>query len=151
MRLALEQACLAQEAGEVPVGAVIIDANGVLLASGFNRTIQDHDPTGHAEVVALRNAAKKNGNYRLPGATLYVTLEPCVMCIGAIMHARLARVVFGASDPKTGACGSVINLPSESRLNHHTRVEGGVLAHECGETLRDFFKHRRSKESQIES
>lgn len=151
MRLALEQAGLAQEAGEVPVGAVIIDANGVLLASGFNRTIQDHDPTGHAEVIALRNAAKKSGNYRLPGATLYVTLEPCVMCMGAIMHARLARVVFGASDPKTGACGSVINLPSESRLNHHTSVEGGVLAYECGETLRDFFKRRRSKESQIES
>jgi tRNA(adenine34) deaminase len=151
MRLALEQACLAQEAGEVPVGAVIIDANGMLLASGFNRVIQDHDPTGHAEVVALRNAAKKNGNYRLPGATLFVTLEPCVMCMGAIMHARLARVVFGASDPKTGACGSVINLPLESRLNHHTQVEGGVLAHECGETLRDFFKRRRSKESQIES
>lgn len=151
MRLALEQACLAQEAGEVPVGAVIIDANGGLLASGFNRTIQDHDPTGHAEVVALRTAAKKSGNYRLPGATLYVTLEPCVMCMGAMMHARLARVVFGASDPKTGACGSVINLPSESRLNHHTRVEGGVLAHECGELLRDFFQRRRSKESQIES
>ncbi len=151
MRLALEQACLAQEAGEVPVGAVIIDANGGLLASGFNRTIQDHDPTGHAEVVALRTAAKKSGNYRLPGATLYVTLEPCVMCMGAMMHARLARVVFGASDPKTGACGSVINLPSEPRLNHHTRVEGGVLAHECGELLRDFFKRRRSKESQIES
>ncbi|CAN1489369.1 CumB Cytosine/adenosine deaminases [Burkholderiaceae bacterium] len=151
MRLALEQACLAQEADEVPVGAVIIDANGLLLSTGFNRTIQDHDPTGHAEVIALRNAARNIGNYRLPGATLYVTLEPCVMCMGAIMHARLARVVFGASDPKTGACGSVINLPSESRLNHHTRVEGGVLAHECGETLRDFFKRRRSKESHIES
>ena len=150
MRLALEQAGLAQEVGEVPVGAVIIDANGVLLASGFNRTIQDHDPTGHAEVVALRNAAKKSANYRLPGATLYVTLEPCVMCMGAMMHARLARVVYGAPDPKTGACGSVINLPSESRLNHHTRVEGGVLAHECGEILRDFFKRRRVKESQIE-
>lgn len=150
MRLALDQACLAQEAGEVPVGAVIIDANGVLLASGFNRTIQDHDPTGHAEVVALRNAAKKSGNYRLPGATLYVTLEPCVMCMGAMLHARLARVVFGAPDPKTGACGSVMNLPSESRLNHHTHVEGGVLAHECGEILRNFFKRRRVKENQIE-
>ncbi|MDP4836290.1 MAG: tRNA adenosine(34) deaminase TadA [Burkholderiales bacterium] len=150
MHLALEQACLAQEAGEVPVGAVIVDVNGVLLASAFNRTIQDHDPTGHAEVVALRNAAKKSGNHRLPGATLYVTLEPCVMCMGAMMHARLARVVFGAPDPKTGACGSVINLPSESRLNHHTRVEGGVLAHECGEILRNFFKRRRVKESQIE-
>jgi tRNA(adenine34) deaminase len=151
MRLALEQARLAQEAGEVPVGAVMIDSNGGLLATGFNRTIQDHDPTGHAEVVALRAAAKQSGNYRLPGATLFVTLEPCAMCIGAMMHARLARVVFGASDPKTGACGSVIHLPSEPRLNHHTNVHGGVLANECGEILRDFFKRRRSKESQIES
>jgi tRNA(adenine34) deaminase len=124
MRLALEQACLAQEAGEVPVGAVIIDANGVLLASGFNRTIQDHDPTGHAEVVALRNAAKKNGNYRLPGATLYVTLEPCVMCMGAIMHARLARVVFGGRAPRERPPLGVIgwsNTRSSLSKRHFTR------------------------------
>lgn len=151
MRLALEQAQLAQDAGEVPVGAVMIDSNGVLLASGFNRTIQDHDPTGHAEVVALRAAAKHCGNHRLPGVTLFVTLEPCAMCMGAMMHARLARVVFGAPDPKTGACGSVIHLSTEPRLNHHTNVQGGVLANECGEILRDFFKRRRAKESHFES
>ncbi|MDN3986411.1 tRNA adenosine(34) deaminase TadA [Zwartia vadi] len=147
MRLALAQALQAQDSGEVPVGAVIVDRCGDMLATGFNRTIQDHDPTGHAEVVALRAAAKKMGNYRLPGATLYVTLEPCAMCLGAIMHARLARVVFGAADPKTGVCGSVLNLPEEPRLNHHTEVQGGVLEHECGETLRTFFKSRRNKET----
>lgn len=147
MRLALAQALQAQDSGEVPVGAVIVDRCGDILATGFNRTIQDHDPTGHAEVVALRAAAKKMGNYRLPGATLYVTLEPCAMCLGAIMHARLARVVFGAADPKTGVCGSVLNLPEEPRLNHHTEVQGGVLEHECGETLRTFFKSRRNKET----
>lgn len=151
MRLALAQALEAQDSGEVPVGAVIVDRCGEILATGFNRTIQDHDPTGHAEVVALRAAAKKMGNYRLPGATLYVTLEPCAMCLGAIMHARLARVVFGAADPKTGVCGSVLNLPQEPRLNHHTEVQGGVLEHECGETLRTFFKSRRHKETKVES
>lgn len=151
MRLALAQALQAQVSGEVPVGAVIVDHRGDVLATGFNRTIQDHDPTGHAEVVALRAAAKKMGNYRLPGATLYVTLEPCAMCLGAIMHARLARVVFGAADPKTGVCGSVLNLSLEPRLNHHTAVQGGVLEHECGETLRTFFKSRRNKETKVES
>lgn len=150
MRLALEQAFIAQQAGEVPVGAVIIDSQGEILATGYNRTITDHDPTAHAEIVALRTAAKKMGNYRLPGTTLYVTLEPCAMCIGAIMHARLARVVFGATDPKTGACGGVIHLPQETRLNHHTHVYGRVLEKECGDTLRMFFKHRRIKESNIE-
>jgi len=142
---------LAQDSGEVPVGAVIVDDRGDILATGFNRTIQDHDPTGHAEVIALRAAAQKMGNYRLPGATLYVTLEPCAMCMGAIMHARLARVVFGAADPKTGVCGSVLNLPLEPRLNHHTQVLGGVLEHECGETLRTFFRSRRNKEIKVES
>ena len=147
MRLALEQALRAEASGEVPVGAVIVDSHGDILGSGFNRTIQDHDPTGHAEVVALRMAAKKMSNYRLPGATLFVTLEPCAMCMGAILHARIARVVFGAADPKTGVCGSVLNLPEEPRLNHHTEVQGGVLEHECGETLRTFFKSRRNKET----
>jgi len=151
MLLALEQALLAQDSGEVPVGAVIVDSRGEILSTGFNRTIQDHDPTGHAEVIALRAAAQKIGNYRLPGATLYVTLEPCVMCMGAIMHARLARVVFGAADPKTGVCGSVLNLPQEPRLNHHTQVLGGVLERECGETLRTFFRSRRTKEIKVES
>ena len=151
MQLALQQALKAQDSGEVPVGAVIFDGLGELIGSGFNRTIQDHDPTGHAEVVALRAAAKHLNNYRMPGATLYVTLEPCAMCMGAIMHARLARVVFGAADPKTGACGSVINLPQESRLNHHAEVVGGVLEQVCGETLRTFFRRRRNKEIPHES
>jgi len=146
MRLALAQAAQAQQLGEVPVGAVLIDAQGELLSTGFNRTIIDHDPTAHAEIVALRSGAQKVQNYRLPGASLYVTLEPCAMCLGAMMHARLARVIFGAPDPKTGVCGSVINLALEKQLNHHTQVEGGVLAQECGDTLRQFFKERRSKD-----
>ena len=144
MQRALAQAEQAQLLGEVPVGAVLLDAAGRELSVGFNRTIIDHDPTAHAEIVALRLAAKKVQNYRLPGATLYVTLEPCAMCLGALMHARLARVVFGAPDPKTGVCGSVLNLAEYKQLNHHTQVEGGVLAPECGDTLRQFFKERRS-------
>jgi len=146
MNLALAQASQAQQLGEVPVGAVLVDAKGELLATGFNRTIIDHDPTAHAEIVALRAGAKQVQNYRLPGASLYVTLEPCAMCLGAMLHARLARVVFGALDPKTGACGSVLNLALEKQLNHHTQVEGGVLAQACGDTLRQFFKERRSKD-----
>ncbi|MCF8172993.1 MAG: tRNA adenosine(34) deaminase TadA [Candidatus Methylopumilus sp.] len=146
MQLALAQAALAQQLGEVPVGAVLVDAQGELLATGFNRTIVDHDPTAHAEIVALRAGAQQVQNYRLPGASLYVTLEPCAMCLGAMLHARLARVVFGAPDPKTGVCGSVLNLALEKQLNHHTQVEGGVLAQECGDTLRHFFKERRSKD-----
>ena len=146
IQLALAQAAQAQQLGEVPVGAVLVDANDKLLATGFNRTILDHDPTAHAEIVALRAGALQVQNYRLPGASLYVTLEPCAMCRGAILHARLARVVFGAPDPKTGVCGSVLNLALEKQLNHHTQVEGGVLAQECGDTLRQFFKERRSKD-----
>ena len=146
MQLALAQAAQAQQLGEVPVGAVLVDAQGELLATGFNRTIIDHDPTAHAEIVALRTGAKQAQNYRLPGASLFVTLEPCAMCLGAMFHARLARVVFGAPDPKTGVCGSVLNLSLEKQLNHHTQVEGGVLAQECGDTLRQFFKERRSKD-----
>ncbi len=146
MQLALAQAAQAQQLGEVPVGAVLVDAQGELLSTGFNRTIIDHDPTAHAEIVALRAGAKQVQNYRLPGASLYVTLEPCAMCLGAMLHARLARVVFGAPDPKTGVCGSVLNLALEKQLNHHTQVEGGVLAQECGDTLRQFFKERRSKD-----
>lgn len=147
MQLALAQAAQAQQMGEVPVGAVLVDAQGELLATGFNRTIIDHDPTAHAEIVALRAGAKQVQNYRLPGASLFVTLEPCAMCLGAMLHARLARVVFGALDPKTGVCGSVLNLVLEKQLNHHTQVEGGVLAQECGDTLRQFFKERRSKDA----
>ena len=151
MQLALAQAAQAQQLGEVPVGAVLVDAQGELLATGFNRTIIDHDPTAHAEIVALRTGAKQAQNYRLPGASLFVTLEPCAMCLGAMFHARLARVVFGAPDPKTGVCGSVLNLSLEKQLNHHTQVEGGVLAQECGDTLRQFFKERRSKDFKNET
>lgn len=145
MRLALEQAELAYAAGEVPVGAVVLDAQGQLIGAGSNRTIGAHDPTGHAEIVALRAAAAHVRNYRLPGASLYVTLEPCAMCMGAMLHARLARVVYGAVDPKTGACGSVLSVHTVPQLNHQTAVEGGVLAEECGELLRRFFRERRAQ------
>ncbi len=143
MRLALEAAARAKAADEVPVGAVIVK-NGEVIATGYNQPIGHHDPTAHAEIAALRAAAEALGNYRLPGCTLYVTLEPCAMCAGAMMHARLARVVFGASDPKTGACGSVVNLFAEARLNHHAELIGGVLADECGTMLSAFFAERRS-------
>jgi tRNA(adenine34) deaminase len=146
MALALEQARQAAAAGEVPVGAVVVDAAGQVLGAGYNRTITDSDPTAHAEVVALRQAAARLGNYRLPGVSLYVTLEPCVMCMGAMLHARLARVVYGAADPKTGACGGVIDVGAVEKLNHQTTVAGGVLAESCGEILREFFRERRRKE-----
>lgn len=142
MRAALEMAHVAEQAGEVPVGAVVLDAAGNVLGRGYNRCILDHDPTGHAEIVALRDAAANVGNYRLPGLALYVTLEPCVMCMGAMLHARLARVVYGAGDPKTGACGSVLDIPAAS-FNHHTTVVGGVMADECATRLQEFFKARR--------
>ncbi|MFE0838727.1 tRNA adenosine(34) deaminase TadA [Achromobacter insolitus] len=147
MERALEQAQAAYDIGEVPVGALVVSAQGDILGRGYNRTIIDHDPTAHAEIVALRSAARALENYRLPGITVYVTLEPCVMCIGAMLHARLARVVFGAYDPKTGACGSVLDIGSVPKLNHHTSVTGGVLAEPCGDLLRRFFRERRSKES----
>lgn len=145
MRAALAQADFAYEAGEVPVGAVVLDAQGQLIGAGFNSTIKDHDPTGHAEIMALRQAANTVGNYRLPGARLFVTLEPCVMCLGAMFHARLERIVYGASDPKTGACGSVLSLHAVASLNHHANVCGGLLADECGALLRQFFRERRNK------
>ena len=151
MRLALAQAAQAKELGEVPVGAVLLDADGQLLATGFNRTIVDHDPTAHAEIVALRAAARAAQNYRLPGATLYVTLEPCAMCLGAMLHARVGRIVFAAADPKTGACGSVVNLLEHASLNHQTTAVSGVLAEECGQYLRDFFRDRRGKTKQGDS
>lgn len=144
MRVALDQARLAGSVDEVPVGAVVVMA-GEIVGRGFNQPISRRDPTAHAEIMALRDAAARLGNYRLPGGTLYVTLEPCVMCTGAIMHARVARVVFGARDPKTGAAGSVIDLYREGRLNHHADIEGGVLAEECGALLSSFFAARRTK------
>jgi tRNA(adenine34) deaminase len=144
MGLALGQASEAGAAGEVPVGAVIV-MDGVVVGRGFNQPIGRHDPTAHAEVMALRDAAARMGNYRLPGCTLYVTLEPCAMCAGAIMHARIDRVVFGARDPKTGAAGSIVDLFAEPRLNHHTTIVGGVLAEQCGSLLSSFFSARRGR------
>jgi tRNA(adenine34) deaminase len=143
MQAALEMARQAEAEGEVPVGAVVLDVHGKILGRGYNRCISDHDPTAHAEIVALRDAAARVGNYRLPGLALYVTLEPCVMCMGAMLHARLARVVFGAADPKTGACGSVLDVPAVGQINHHTTVVGGVMAQECAAALRSFFRTRR--------
>ena len=142
MRQAIAQAHNAWALGEVPVGALVVK-DGQVVATGFNQPIGTHDPTAHAEIMALRAAATLLGNYRLPGCELYVTLEPCTMCAGAMMHARLARVVFGASDPKTGACGSIVDLFAQERLNHHTEVVGGVLAEECGSLLKEFFAARR--------
>lgn len=142
MGLALEQARQAALAGEVPVGAVLVK-QGQVIATGRNAPIAGHDPTAHAEIVALREAARVLGNYRLEGCTLYVTLEPCAMCSGAMLHARLDRVVFGAADPRTGAAGSVLNLFGHTQLNHQTAVRGGVLAEACGQLLKDFFRRRR--------
>lgn len=144
MQQALALAQLAAQAGEVPVGAIVVK-NGEIIGRGSNTPIGLHDPTAHAEIVAMRQAAQQLGNYRLVDCTLYVTLEPCAMCSGAIQHARIARLVFGASDPKTGACGSVVNLMHEPKLNHHTEVVSGVLAAECGAILSDFFKQRRAQ------
>jgi tRNA(adenine34) deaminase len=143
MQLALAQAQQAWDLGEVPVGAVVVK-DGEVIAVGCNQPIGKHDPTAHAEIVALRAAAEKLGNYRLPGCELYVTLEPCVMCSGAMMHARLSKVVFGAADPKTGACGSVVNLFEQEQLNHHAEIVGGVMAEECGAMLKSFFAARRA-------
>jgi tRNA(adenine34) deaminase len=143
MRRALALAERAAAEGEVPVGAVLVK-DGVILGEGWNRPIAEHDPSAHAEILALRDAGRRIGNYRLPGTTLYVTLEPCPMCAGAAVHARVARVVFGAADPKGGACGSVFGLlPADARFNHRTECTGGVLADECGEGLRAFFRRRR--------
>lgn len=144
MRHALELARRAAEEGEVPVGAVLV-REGEILGEGWNRPIIEHDPSAHAEIQALRDAGRRVGNYRLPGSILYVTLEPCVMCAGAIVHARVTQVIYGAPDPKAGACGSVFDLlPSDGRFNHRTEVCGGLLAEECGALLRDFFRARRT-------
>jgi tRNA(adenine34) deaminase len=142
MQQAIEQAQLAALEGEVPVGAVLV-RDGKVISKAFNRPITHHDPSAHAEMLALRAAAKAEENYRLPGSTLYVTLEPCTMCAGAMLHARVDRVVYGASDPKTGAAGSVLDVFSSKQINHQTTVEGGVMGEECGQLLRSFFKERR--------
>ena len=147
MQRAIELAYQAEQAGEVPVGAVLV-RDGEIIGEGWNQPIGRHDPTAHAEIVALRDAAANVGNYRLPDTTLYVTLEPCPMCAGAIVHARVARVVYGASDPRSGAAGSVFDLlPSDERFNHRTTVEGGVLGELCSSLLSEFFRAKRRKES----
>jgi tRNA(adenine34) deaminase len=143
MRHALDMARRAAEAHEVPVGAVVVQG-GRITGEGWNRPVAQSDPTAHAEIVALRAAALGQQNYRLSGASLYVTLEPCAMCIGAALNARVARVVFGAWDPKAGACGSIFDLPREARLTHRIDVFGGVCSEECSALLREFFKKRRS-------
>ena len=145
MRAALELACEAEQAGEVPVGAVVV-LDGVIVGRGSNAPIGRHDPSAHAEMLALRDAAQNIGNYRLVGCELFVTLEPCLMCVGAMFHARIARVIYGASDPKTGAAGSVLDLFEEQRLNHHAALLGGVLAEECGGILSQFFAARRAQQ-----
>lgn len=142
MRRALELARHAEEAGEVPVGAVVV-LDGEVIGEGWNQPIRSNDPTAHAEVVALRAAAARLANYRLPGSVLYVTLEPCPMCAGAIVQARVARVVYGASDPNAGAAGTVFDLLQSERLNHRAEITGGVLGEACGERLRRFFQERR--------
>ena len=142
MQQALDQAKLAALAGEVPVGAVLV-RDGQVISTGFNQPISKSDPSAHAEMMAIRTAALDESNYRLPGTTLYVTLEPCTMCAGAMLHARVERVVFGAIDPKTGAAGSVLNVFLNKQINHQTQVEGGIMGEECGQILRDFFKERR--------
>jgi tRNA(adenine34) deaminase len=144
MKMALMQAHLARDAGEVPVGSVLV-SNQQVIASGHNQPIGHHDPSAHAEIVTLKAAGAALNNYRLPETTLYVTLEPCMMCCGAIMHARVSRLVYGASDAKTGCVHSVMNLFDNIQLNHHTMVDGGVLADECAQVLKDFFKERRAK------
>jgi tRNA(adenine34) deaminase len=144
MQIALDLARQAAINNEVPVGAIIVK-DGIVIGRGSNAPISLQDPSAHAEIIAMREAAKHLGNYRLVDCTLYVTLEPCAMCSGAIQHARIARLVYGASDPKTGACGSVINLMNEPKLNHHTEVMSGISAEECGELLSNFFSARRKK------
>jgi tRNA(adenine34) deaminase len=140
---ALKQARQALTAGEVPVGAVLVGEGGEILARAFNRPLGLNDPTAHAEVLALRAAAQRLGNYRLPGTSLYVTIEPCLMCLGAVLTARLKRLVFGAADPKGGACVSLYRIPEDPRVNHHLEVSGGVREAECRELLQEFFKARR--------
>ena len=142
MQAAVDQARAAEAAGEVPIGAVIV-RDGLILATGNNRVVRDHDPSAHAEVIALRAAGLALGNYRLDGCTLYTTLEPCAMCAGAILHARITRLVYSAPDPKAGACGSVLSVMNHPQLNHKLEVVSGLLAPECAALLQDFFRARR--------
>ena len=150
MWLAMEQARAAEATGEVPVGAIVVAADGVtVVGRGWNRVITDSDPTAHCEMVALREAGRAEGNYRLTGCTLYCTLEPCAMCAGAILHARIGRLVYAARDPKAGACGSVLSVMNHPALNHRVEVVEGVLAEECGTMLSDFFRRKRANASTV--
>lgn len=144
MQLALQEARAAEAAGEVPVGAVVVAPGGEVVGRGRNRVIADSDPTAHCEIVALREAGRALGNYRLPGCSLFVTLEPCSMCAGAILHARVARLVYAAADPKAGACGSALSVLNHPALNHRVEVSAGLLAPECGSILSEFFRRRRT-------
>ena len=148
MREALNLAAEAEARGEVPVGAIVVQ-DGTIIGRGFNHPISAQDPTAHAEIVAMRNAAAAIGNYRLSGCALYVTLEPCVMCAGAIIHARISRLIYGAQDRKTGGCGSVVDLFAQNKLNHHATVTGGLLAEECGKRLSAFFAGRRNSNNKL--
>jgi len=151
MRLALAQASAAEAAGEVPVGAIVLSAAGEVVGRGSNQVLRTDDPTAHAEIVALREAGRALGNYRLLGCTLVCTLEPCAMCAGAILHARIARLVYGARDPKAGACGSVLSVLNHPSLNHRVEVTEGVLAEECSTILSDFFRRRRAAAASLPS
>lgn len=145
MRLAIEQARKAAEFDEVPVGAVLVDARGEVIGTGYNRPISSNDPTSHAEIEALRMASRKTGNYRQVGTTIYATIEPCIMCMGAIIHARVSRAVFGARDPKWGAAGSLYDFSSDKRLNHTLEIVSGILEQDAKELIQGFFKHKRSR------
>ncbi len=147
LRAAIAEAHAAEAAGEVPVGAILVGPNGDILARGNNRVLRDHDPTAHAEIVALRAAGQALTNYRLNDCTLYVTLEPCAMCAGAILHARIARLVYAAPDPKAGACGSVLSVLNHPQLNHKLEVTSGLLADDCSALLQNFFRARRNAAS----
>jgi len=142
MQHAIELAKRAEQEGEVPVGAVIVK-DDTIIAEGWNRPIAAHDPTAHAEIQVIRAASEKLGNYRIPDTTLYVTLEPCLMCMGAITHARIKRVVYGATDPRAGAVESIYTITDDRKLNHHVDIEGGLMAEQCGQLLKDFFRQRR--------
>ena len=145
MQIAIEEAKLAMRENEIPVGSILVK-NEIIIAQAHNQSILNNDSTAHAEIQVLRKAGKQQENYRLVGSTLYVTLEPCAMCFGAMIHARIERIVFGASDPKTGVCGSCIDLNNESFFNHKIAITGGILDKECSDLLRLFFKSKRSKQ-----
>jgi tRNA(adenine34) deaminase len=151
MRFAIAEARAAEAAGEVPVGAIVVSPDGTIIGHGRNRVIAETDPTAHCEIVALREAARALGNYRLTGCTLLCTLEPCAMCAGAILHARIARLVYAVRDPKAGACGSVLNVMNHPALNHRVEVVEGVLADECGALLTSFFRRRRAESTRTEA